>query len=49
MQPRHVRAVYVGTNPAQAMRDPSTDEIRGPELGGASSPVLWGCNFPQCS
>jgi polar amino acid transport system substrate-binding protein len=25
-----LRAVYLGTNPAQAMRDPSTGEIRGP-------------------
>jgi polar amino acid transport system substrate-binding protein len=25
-----LRAVYLGTNPAQAMRDPSTGELRGP-------------------
>ena len=33
-----LRAVYLGTNPAQAMRDPSTGEIRGPayELSGST-------------
>src|SRR5215471_8131807 len=25
-----LRAAYLGTNPAQAMRDPATDELRGP-------------------
>ena len=25
-----LRAVYLGTNPAQAMRDPATGEVRGP-------------------
>jgi len=25
-----LRAAYLGTNPAQTMRDPSTGEIRGP-------------------
>jgi polar amino acid transport system substrate-binding protein len=25
-----LRAVYLGTNPAQAMRDPATDKVRGP-------------------
>src|SRR5438093_12069542 len=25
-----LRAAYLGTNPAQAMRDPSTGEVRGP-------------------
>ena len=25
-----LRAAYLGTNPAQAMRDPTTGELRGP-------------------
>ena len=25
-----LRAAYLGTNPAQAMRDPATGELRGP-------------------
>jgi polar amino acid transport system substrate-binding protein len=44
-----LRAAYLGTNPAQAMRDPSTGEIGGPayELAGddariASAPVPEG-------
>jgi polar amino acid transport system substrate-binding protein len=31
-----LRAVYLGTNPAQAMRDPATGEIRGPAYDLAS-------------
>src|SRR5882672_6085360 len=31
-----LRAVYLGSNPAQAMRDPATGEIRGPAYDLAS-------------
>ena len=27
-----LRAVYLGSNPAQAMRDPATGDVRGPSL-----------------
>ena len=27
-----LRAIYLGSNPAQAMRDPATGEVRGPRV-----------------